>query len=159
MNRVNWKGMSSNFTEYVRIDEQLRLKQIHLAEFGRNMIGFSTAADFENRQHKRLIYQMRCYLYTECRKICGHPNMSKHDFDKLKESFIAPEKIFEADWDEIFYMEPTQRSLLISERADTLNSAAFYEKLISEVLGKEIPYSEKQHVIRATMERCLYRIC
>jgi len=142
----------------VRIDEQLRLKQLHLNEFNKHIEGFSESAELENVSHKRLVYQMRCYLYVECRKKFGFPNMSYQDFLVLKSNFMAPSSTMQSNVYDIFSLEPVQLQLLISERADTLNSVAFYKKLISEILGSDIPYSEKKHVTDAIVERFLLQI-
>ena len=64
--QFNWKSLLCHPSEIIRIDEQLRLKQLELGDFNERTPGYNLIAAQTNLEHKRLLYSMRCYL-----AICG----------------------------------------------------------------------------------------
>lgn len=88
---INWRYLLSHPSEFVRIDEQLRLLETEISEFrnvdGHMLLKWSFAAQQENESHFRLIKNFRCAINLFGSKIFNAKITSDEEQHKL-ETFL-----------------------------------------------------------------------
>lgn len=124
---VDWKNLSSHPSEFVRIDERLRLKEVNLMRYGHHSI--SEIASEEISKHLRMIKNMRNLLFVHARQYFGL-ELSPIAIEKSEiNNLNINEKNETIKVDNYFIME-----FIIRETADRLNTEKFYKKLLSRLM-------------------------
>jgi hypothetical protein len=163
MRQFNWSNILSHPSEFIRIDETLRLKQIELNQFTDTIPGWTLVAAQENLDHKRLIYRMRVYLHIAGTNLFGHPILSREEFHNLKrsnnfETGIEYIKSPEDNLEILTSSTPTKFWLIMSTSFDRLNTINFFKKMIFEILGTQYTKAEKELMSEIVIKRCDFMI-
>ena len=82
----NWDDVCTHISEFVRIDEHLRLKQMALDTISPELIHWTYLAGLQITEHKRILINMRCFLIYHAREIWGEDAtmFSKGEYEKIK---------------------------------------------------------------------------
>ena len=82
----NWDDVCTHISEFVRIDEHLRLKQMALDTISPELIHWTYLAGLQVTEHKRILINMRCFLIYHAREIWGEDAtmFSKGEYEKIK---------------------------------------------------------------------------
>ena len=161
IDQFNWKNLLHHPSEFIRIDEMLRLKQTELCKFNRATFGWTFVAAQENLEHQRLIYRMRCYLSITGTNMFRAPILSLGEYANLKRSFPETEDFLTSN-DKKFALLTGSNSdefwLVLSTACDRRNTIEFYKKLISEVLADDYNQQDKQQMIDVTVNHCDFHV-
>jgi len=159
MRQFNWSNILSHPSEFIRIDETLRLKQIELNQFTDTIPGWTLVAAQENLDHKRLIYRMRCYLHIAGINYFGHSMLSHEEYQNLKESnsFETGNEFIKCPEDNLAILTrstPTKFWLIMSTSFDRQNTINFFKKMIFEILGEHYTKEEKEIMSQIVIKKC-----
>ena len=85
-NIFDWDDVFTHISEFVRIDEHLRLKQVSLETISPECHGWTYLAGCEVTEHKRILNNMRCFLLYHAKEIWGYSAamFSKTEYEKIK---------------------------------------------------------------------------
>ena len=164
MDLVNWRTLLTHPSELVRLDEQLRLKQLELAQFTERQEGWTKIAAQENLEHKRMIYSMRCYISITCNNMFHVSMLSDSEYQSLKRSFVETENIVKptdqeyAILNHLAYKEYFQ---ILYQRSDKYNTERLYRKLIGkiiETLDTTIEKDMKINMIDTIVTKCFFTV-
>jgi hypothetical protein len=152
MGQFNWDNILSHPSEFVRIDEVLRQKQIELNRFTDKIPGWSLVSAQANLDHKRLIYRMRCYLNIAGGSWFGSQILSLEEYKNLKSSnnwetgddYVTCE---EENLEVLTSSTAVQFWLIMSTAFDKQNTINFFKKMTSAILGNQ--YTQEERVIMA----------
>jgi hypothetical protein len=159
--KVNWKNLLNYPSEFIRIDEQLRLKQLELNGFDENTLGWTKVSGQCNLEHKRLIYSMRCYLHINGCHHFNTPIMSRTEYLELKASFREKDNYTnpsENNLAPITSVTQDEFLLIVSTSSDKGSTEKFYIRLIETILGKNISQAEKDNIIPIIMKNCVFTV-
>ena len=135
INAVNWCQIIAHPSEFVRIDEQLRLKYLELSNFVTSTNGWTKMAAQEVLMHKRLIANIRAYLHTTGANLFRTKLFSNAEYEKLIRSFAFEEDFLQPrERQPMETLIPDQVNLVLSTSLDRLNSIRFFEKLVETIL-------------------------
>lgn len=137
MDLINWQNLLTHPSEFIRIDEQLRLKQISLANFNDRIEGWNKVAGQENLEHQRMIYSMRCYLSMTGTNLFGVQMLSRGEYQALKRSFVDRENILtetDQDYANLNVMSQNEYWLILNQAMDRCNTERFYRKLLRTII-------------------------
>ena len=156
---IDWKNLSTHPSEYVRVDEKLRIKfQLLQQRFGTWVDGWTNQCQEENLKHQKLIYSMRCYLYHNGTRQFNCPILSEKELETLKQSRPRESTFLDHDHTELHEpMSEKEFMLLISETSDRLYSCKFYRKLVSAILCPTRCAAENKYLIEAIVSN--YNVC
>ena len=160
MSRVPWKNLVQHQSQFIRLDEQIRMKQFDLSAYNYAVEGWTKVAAQEILEHQRILYKMRCYIHINCCNIFGQPMMSKNEFENMKLSFRDTDNFLsENEEDETFNLTPSEISLLYEICKDKTNSVNFFKKLLSVLLDffhdlTMITPKERNQMIEIIFKRC-----
>lgn len=86
LNIFNWDDVCTHISEFVRIDEHLRLKQLALESISPELLHWTFLAGLEVSEHKRILNNMRCFLIHHAREIWGEDAtmFSQTEYEKIK---------------------------------------------------------------------------
>ena len=159
MGQFNWANILSHPSEFVRIDEVLRQKQIELNRFTDTIPGWSEVAAQANLDHKRLIYRMRCYLNISGGSWFGSQILSWEEYKNLKASnnWETGDDYCTCEEDKLAVLTAStadQFWLIMSTAFDKQNTINFYKKMASAILGNH--YTPEERVIMAEI---IYKHC
>jgi len=163
MQQFNWSNILSHPSEFTRIDECLRLKQLELNQFSNTIPGWSLVAAQENLDHKRLLYRMRCYLHIAGTNYFGCSILSREEHQNLRESnsFDTGEEFISSPEENLAVLTsstPSKFWLIMSTSFDRLNTINFFKKIIVEVFGKHYSQEEKELLAEIVINRCDFMI-
>ena len=93
----NWENFLTHISEFVRVDEHLRMKQMSLETVTPENTGWTFLAGKEVTEHKRILNNMRCFLHYHAREIWGSDAImfSKTEYDTIKTLEDNPYKLYE----------------------------------------------------------------
>jgi len=157
INNVNWCKITSHVSEFVRLDEQLRLKFIELETFSTSTDGWTPLAGQEVLLHKRLIANMRSYLHSSGSNIFKCRLFSFNEYQNLCKSFTFQEDFLqpgERQTMEEFIQE--QIDLVLSTLLDRMNSVSFFEKLVDSILlqtAQELNAYQRSQMVQAITKK------
>lgn len=161
---IKWSNLLTHPSEFTRIDEQLRLKQIELASFSDAVEGWTKIAAQENLEHQRLIYSMRCYLSITCQNIFGASMLSKNEFQSLKNSYIDRENILkpgDQDYATLNRLSYYEYWLILNMTSDKHNTEQLYRKILGKIIesiDSTVLYSVKQNMIDTIIQKCFFTV-
>ena len=161
---INWRNLLTHPSEFTRIDEQLRLKQLDLAKFNERMEGWTKIAAQENLEHQRLVYSMRCYLSITCNKLFGVSMLSTGEYTSLKESFVDTENILsETDPRYVTLNEITHNEywLLLHLASDRYQTEQLYRKVIGKIIESIDPtldWNVRRQMIDTIVKKCFFTV-
>jgi len=158
--QFNWKSLLCHPSEIIRIDEQLRLKQLELGDFNERTPGYNLITAQTNLEHKRLLYSMRCYL-----AICGFsffrmPVFSHEEHQRLRNSFVDRPN-FETRQNSFIELTTNEDDfwLIMQTACDKQNSEKFYKKIMGEVLSYyQFPHEQKEHMMDVIIQKCRFTV-
>ena len=83
---INWDDLFTHISEFVRLDEHLRIKVLSLEDISPESRGWTFQAGVEITDHKRSINNMRCFLHYHAREIWGDNCVmfTKKEYEKIK---------------------------------------------------------------------------
>jgi hypothetical protein len=164
MDRLNWNYILTHPSEFVRLDEHLRLKQIELDEFHSRIEGWTRIAAQEHLDHQRMIYSMRCYLSITCTNRFGMLMLSQREFESLKNSFFDRDNYLSADdkqYETLNHLTYNEYYLILRMASDRKNTERIYRKLLGQLLDEmdecEEPFT-KEAMIDTIINKCLFTI-
>jgi|SanBayMetagenome_1026888.scaffolds.fasta_scaffold26957_1 hypothetical protein len=158
--QFNWRNLLTHPSEFVRVDEQLRLKQLELNDFNELTPGYNLVAAQTHLEHQRLLYSMRCYLSISGMNFFNIPIVSANEFQSLKNSFVDRENYLTElnDFIEISKNED-EFWLIMQTSTDKINSEKFFKKIMSEVLSNYyISKDEKEKVMDVVINKCHFTV-
>ena len=164
MDLIKWKNLLTHPSEFVRIDEQLRLKQIELFAFNDTVDGWTKISAQENLEHQRLLYSMRCYLSITCNSIFSVNMLSKGEFQSLKHSFIDRDNIITAedqDYATLNALSQNEYWLILTLSSDRYNTERIYRKIIGKIIQSYEPlldYHLKENLIETIVKKCFFTV-
>ena len=163
MHQFNWQNLLSHPSEFIRVDEVLRCKQIELEQFTENIQGWTEVAAQEILEHKRLLYRIRCYLHISASSFFNCRIMSMESLENLKQSnnfANIPDflKSHEDSFSILTSSTPDQFWLIMSTAFDRQNTLKFYKKTISSILGDRYSCDEKEIMIDIIIKHCDFKI-
>lgn len=166
--QISWKNIFDYPSEFVRIDEHLRMKQLQLDTFDESTFGWSKMSGQEVLEHKRLVYSMRCYVQIQGCYIFQTALISKKDFECLKESFREREdyiKTEDSDFLTLTQLENEKLNVLLSTAADRIASENFFRKFIDQVVtrdatlkGHQLELEYKKRIVDTIMTKCRFAL-
>lgn len=157
---MKWDHLMSHPSEFIRVDEQLRLKQVSLAKFNEQTDGWTRLAAQENLDHQRMIQNMRCFLHIQGCQLFMTQLFSSAEYNSLKSSFVDRDNfVTENDQAESFnYLSQMEFNLIVSLTADRLQTEKYFKKIMSEVLNLNMVASEKEKVFHVLMTKCKFTL-
>jgi len=136
---INWENIYKHPSELIRLDEVLRLKQANLSNFSCTNPGWSITASNEIMETKKMVNNMRCFVYHNAHEI--FPNMVDYgdDYQCLKTFNVKPiqqtGKLKRSE--ELWY--------LISAHCDRRNTEKCYRHLLEKMADwSKNPWEEDQ---------------
>lgn len=164
LNTFNWGSLLSHPSEFIRIDEQLRIKQNELSTFNYDVEGWTKIAAQENLEHKRLVYSMRSYLYITCQNIFCVPILSRVEYDSLKSSFVDRENIItekDQDYATLTSMSQANYLLILHLSSDRYNTERLYRKILGRIIDSmntQLEYAMKEKMIDTIIKKCFFSL-
>lgn len=158
--QFNWKQLLNHPSEFIRIDDKLRLKQLELSDFNEKTPGYNISAAQTHLEHQRLIFNMRCYLIIAATNFFSFPIISANDFRELKRSFIDKENfVFECGNFVDFSNTDDRFWLLMQITSDKNNSEKFFKKMLSEIFSFYlIPKEDQEKMIETVIKKCRFNL-
>jgi hypothetical protein len=157
---INWRWLLHHPSEIVRLDEQLRLKELSLLEFSEDIGVHFDHVFKEVKNHLKLIHNFRCYLYIEATKYFQTCMFSNDEFRLLKERQPS-EYCNENKQVNFSNLSENQMTLFLKVACDRKNTENIFKKLIFLFLSKimnQSDFSEKSAVANVIMSRCCFYI-
>ena len=138
----NWENLYDHPSEFVRLDEVLREKQLSLTNIPSTRTGWTTIAGAEIEEHRKILNRMRCYLNYQgctaflCKILSDKEIESLRSFKQtpIDESLFKNKTMIKSD-DELWF--------LMHANTDKKNTIAFYRLLIEKTLDDNL--GEAQH--------------
>jgi hypothetical protein len=163
MRQFNWTNILSHPSEFTRVDEALRVKQLELNQFTDTIPGWTIVAAQENLEHKRLIYRMRCYLNIAGTKLFGHSILSFQEYQNLRASnnFETGDDYVKRPEDNLACLTSSTQNqfwLIMSTSFDRLNTIKFYKKMIFAILSCNYSPEERRAMADIVVTRCDFMI-
>jgi hypothetical protein len=161
---VSWKNLLTHPSEFIRIDEQLRIKQIELATFNNTIGGWTKIAAQENLEHKRLIYSMRSYIYITCYNRFGVSMLSDGEYQSLKDSFVDRENFMtnsDQDYATLNTYSQNEYYLILHLSSDRWNTERLYRKFLGKIIEDMDPTLEwfaKENMINTIVKKCFFTV-
>jgi hypothetical protein len=160
IDQFNWKNLVNHPSEFVRLDERLRLKQLELGDFNEFISGYNPVAAQEHLEHQRLLFSMRCYLVITGYNLFRLPIISEREQQSLKESFTDRENYI-ADLKNFIELSDNENEfwLIMQTTSDKSNTQKFFKRIMSEVLSFfQIDYDDREKMMKLIIERCRFTI-
>ena len=148
----------------MRIDEQLRLKQIDIQDFNELTPGWTKIAAQEILEHKRLLYSIRCYLSITGTNLFGVPMLSIDEYNSLKCSFQEKENFLSMGENSFATMTALSQEevwLLLNVTSDRHNTEGIFKKIISRIIDNyyhNIEYAKKENMINTIITKCFFTV-
>ena len=161
---VNWKNLLTHPSEFVRIDEQLRIKQIELATFDEKIVGWTKIAAQENLEHKRLIYSMRSYISITCYNRFGVSMLSDGEYQALKNSFVDRENIMtnnDQEYETLHTYSQNEYWLILHLSSDRWATERLYKKFLGKIIEDMDPTVEwfaRENMINTIVKKCFFTV-
>ena len=159
MRQFNWANILAHPSEFIRIDESLRIKQIELNQFNDIMPGWTLVAAQENLDHKRLIYRMRCYLHIAGINYFGHSMLSHEEYQNLKtsNSFETGNEFIRCSSENLAILTrstSTKFWLIMSTSFDRQNTVNFFKRMVFAILGEHYTQEDKEIMSEIVINKC-----
>ena len=146
-------------SEFVRVDEKLRMKQLELGDFNEQTPGYNLVAAQTHLEHQRLIYSMRCYLAIAGMNFFNVPIVSAHEFQNLKNSYVDRDN-FVTESDNFIELSNTEDEfwLIMQTTTDKNNSEKFFKKIMSEFLSCYPLLDDKEKMMDTVINCCRFTL-
>jgi hypothetical protein len=160
IDQVNWKNLLRHPSEFVRLDEQLRLKQLELADFNELTPGYNIVAAQTQLEHQRLIYSMRCYITISGFQVFRVPILSPNEYQSLKNSFTDRENLISDIHNFIEVSKNEDEFWLVMQTTNNKhNSEKFFKRIMTQVLCLYlIPKDDKERIMNVIINRCHFSV-
>jgi hypothetical protein len=161
IDHVSWMNLLTHPSEFVRLDELLRWKQLELKEFNERTRGWNKVAAQEILNHQRMLYSMRCYLVINGCHIFNTSVMSTNEYANLKNSFKEKENLISPTENNCASLtSPTQDEfwLILSTTNDRKNTETFYKKIIQNILCGMGGNVELYKMIDVIVNKCSFTV-
>lgn len=136
-----WENLYDHPSEFIRIDEVLRQKQLSLSLIQPTNTGWTSTAGLEILEHRKILNRMRCYLNFQGSTAFLCKMLSEREIENLKKS--TPEQTIAIDEDENRIKSDDELWFLMHANTDKRNTLAFYRVLIEKTIDCEL--GEAQH--------------
>jgi hypothetical protein len=165
MDQLNWSYILTHPSEFVRLDEHLRLKQIELDGFHSRMVGWTKISAQENLEHRRMIYSMRCYLSITCTNRFGVSMLSESEYESLKNSFNDRDNFIsenEKKYETLNNLSYNEYYLILKMASDRQQTERIYRKLLGKLLDEFEEFDDdqfnKEAVTETIIKKCFFTI-
>lgn len=161
---LNLNNMFEHISEFVRIDEHLRLKLKSLESVTPESIGWTYQAGIEVEDHKDMINCIRCFLHFQARERWGE---SAHMFSTTEYQTIKQHKTTTYAFykDMPGYCSVTtdvQLGFLMGAIKDKDATMDFYKALLSIIYknedGRFFTGMEKNQIISNILSKCVFEL-
>jgi hypothetical protein len=157
---INWGWLLQHPSEIVRLDEQLRLKEIALLNLNEKIGDNFNYVSEEVGNHLKLLHNFRCFLYIEGTKYFRACLLSKTEFSALKnrqppQYFTENTPVNFSNWTE------NQLTLFLKVTCDKKNTENIFKKVIFRFLSQTCggsTFPEKSAIADVIMSRCSFSI-
>ena len=155
--------MYTHISEFVRIDEHLRLKSIHLDAITPETKGWTYPAGIEISEHKTLINCIRCFLQYQSRQIWGQKvgMFSPDEYQTIKNFKVHDYKIYQDLPAYNTINNEDQLAFFVLAAHDKNATMELYKTL----LGKLFPEGDdtyvgmsKNEIIQSILSKCVFQL-
>ena len=134
-----WENLYDHPSEFIRIDEVLRQKQLSLSLIQPTNTGWTSTGGLEILEHIKILNRMRCYLNFQGSATFLCKMLSEREIENLKKS--TPEQTIDEDENRI--KSDDELWFLMHAKTDKNNTIAFYRVLIEKTIDDNL--GEAQH--------------
>jgi hypothetical protein len=159
----NLDNLFEHISEFVRIDEHLRIKMLCLDNITPESPGWTYLAGKEITEHKRIINSVRCFLQYQARENWGQDihMVSSPEYKRIKTHKDNNYEIYNLPaYDSI--SNDDQFWFLMTALNDKEATYAFYKTLIGKVYkttnGKFISGIQKDQIISHILNKCVFSL-
>ena len=157
-----FESLYDHISEFVRIDEHLRMKQMHLESITPESRGWTYISGQEINKHKRIVKNIRCFLHYHAREFYGMDAkiLSQNEYLNLKTQKETNYQIYQnlTDFDSI--CNDDQFWFFMRALSDTDATVEFYKILLETIYQTKIEVNgiEKKELIQNLLKKCVFTL-
>ena len=159
-------SLYEHISEFVRIDEHLRMKQLFLETITPESFGWTFVAGQEINEHKKLIKNIRCFLHYHAKELFGEDvkMFSKKEYEKIKLQKDVNYNLYETLEGYDLISNENQFWFFIRALNDKENTMNFYQSLLENIfkstqnVGEFISAADRIIILKNFLSKCVFSL-
>ena len=158
------ESLYDHISEFVRIDEHLRMKHLGLETVTPECAGWTFVAGQEVNEHKRIIRNIRCFLHYHAKEYFGEDAkmFSKNEYENVKNQKDSNYTIYENLPGYHSISDDEQFWFFMRALNDKETTMDFYKKLLEHIYqsshGQFINGIEKSDIVKNLLSKCVFSL-
>lgn len=160
-------SLYEHISEFVRIDEHLRMKYLFLETVTPESVGWTYVAGQEINEHKKIIKNIRCFLHYHAKELFGEDvqMFSKKEYEKIKSQKDVNYRLYETltGFDQISNEDQFFFFLRASDDKET--TMDFYQSLLENIFkfcqkveGECINGTDRINMMKNFLTKCVFSL-
>lgn len=160
------ESLYEHISEFVRIDEHLRMKYLFLENVTPESTGWTFVAGQEINEHKRIVKNIRCFLHYHAKEFFGEDGkmFSKNEYENIKNQKDANYRLYENLKGYDLISNEDQFWFFIRALNDKESTIDFYKTLLENIFksthgdGDYINGTDRMDIIKNLLSKCVFSL-